>query len=199
MIRDRLALVALDVDGTSVLATRLDRGDVRVDEHDLDALLEQGVGSLLAAATTRVARVFVEHVQLEGDDGTRVSPSVALNLIRLLLEERSGQRWAPPGQTADEVLQDLEAQRVRLLRAGVQPEDEAPPSSAAGGRLPAVGDVDSDEEPRYPNKRTPGAEPSSEGQLGTDEAEAREGDQGKPIDLESEGEEGEEDNPIVLD
>ena len=33
-----------------------------------------------------------------------------------------------------------------------------------------------------------------------DEAEAREGDQGKPIDLESEeGEEGEEDNPIVLD
>jgi len=48
MIGDRLALVALDVDGGSVFPRRLDRGDVRVDEHDLDALLLEGLDGLRA-------------------------------------------------------------------------------------------------------------------------------------------------------
>ena len=56
MIGDRLALVALDVDGRRVFPRRLDRGNIRIDEHDLDALLLEGLDGL-GTYETRVSRV----------------------------------------------------------------------------------------------------------------------------------------------
>ena len=69
MIGDRLALVALDVDGGSVFPRRLDRGDVRVDEHDLDALLLEGLDGLRAC----VARARLER----RGDGVRAASLAA--------------------------------------------------------------------------------------------------------------------------
>ena len=63
MIGDRLRLMSFHVYGTSVLAARLDRRDVRVDEHDLDALLLEGLDGL-GACVARVSRV----------DGVRRTP-----------------------------------------------------------------------------------------------------------------------------
>ena len=63
MIGDRFALVSLHIDAGGVFPRRLDRGDVRVDEHDLDALLLEGLDGL-GTYETEVRRV----------DGVRRTP-----------------------------------------------------------------------------------------------------------------------------
>ena len=55
MIRDRFTFVSLHIYGTSVLAARLDRRDVRVDQNDLDALLLEGLDGL-GTCVARLAR-----------------------------------------------------------------------------------------------------------------------------------------------
>ena len=55
MIRDRFRLMSLHIYGGSVLAARLDRRDVGIDEHDLDALLLEGLDGL-GACVARASR-----------------------------------------------------------------------------------------------------------------------------------------------